>query len=107
MTKTKKQSPIKVRIDTAQQIRFLSEKSGLSMTQLLSEVIGAIFNIGCVFKSINFEYEYDISNAQITITIKGKSNLEIGSFDVPITTSNKVIDKKIAKRLCDGKRVKK
>ncbi len=35
MAKNKKQAPIKVRSDTADQIRFIAEKSGLSMTQLL------------------------------------------------------------------------
>lgn len=99
MAKNKKQAPIKVRADTADQIRFLADKSGLSMTQLLSEVVGAIFNVGCTFKSINFEYEYDITNSQVTVSVKGKNNLESGSFEVPSNTSNKTVDSMIAKRL--------
>jgi len=99
MAKIKEQAPIKVRENTADQIRFLAEKSGLSTTQLLSEVIGAIFQIGCTFDSIHFEYKYDTTNSQVTVSIKGRNKLKSGSFEVPITTSNKTVDNQIKKRL--------
>ena len=55
-------------------------KSGLSMTETLSEIIGAVFQISCTFDKLNLEYEYDISNAQVLISAKGKNNLKSGSF---------------------------
>lgn len=99
MTKNKKQSPIKVRSDTADQIRFLSAKSGLSMTETLSEIIGSVFQISCTFSNLNLEYEYDISKAQVLISAKGKNNLTSGSFEVPSTTSDKTVDRMVKKRL--------
>jgi hypothetical protein len=99
MVKNNKQSPIKVRTDTAQQIRFIAEKSGLSMTETLSEIIGAVFQVSCTFSNLNLEYEYDISNAQVLITAKGKNNLQSGSFEIPSTASDKKVDKMIAKRV--------
>jgi hypothetical protein len=99
MAKILKQSTIKVRSETGDQIRFLHYKSGLSTTQLLAEIIDSVFQIGCTFSSINFEYEYDITNSQVTISLKGKNNLKSGSFEIPSTTSNKKVDKMIAKRV--------
>ena len=99
MVKNKKQTPIKVRIDTGDQIRFISAKSGLSITETLSEIIGSVFQISCTFSNLNLEYEYDISKAQVLITAKGKNNLQSGSFEIPSTTSDKKVDKMIAKRL--------
>ena len=99
MTKKQKQATIKVRCDTGDQIRFLHDKSGLSTTQLMSELVGSIFQIGCTFSSINFEYEYDITNRQVTISLKGKNNLQSGSFEVPSSTSNKTVDSMVEKRL--------
>jgi hypothetical protein len=99
MAKNNKQTPIKVRIDTGDQIRFLSAKSGLSITETLSEIINSVFQISCTFDKLNLEYEYDISNAQVLISAKGKNKLKSGSFEVPSTTSDKKVDKMIAKRL--------
>lgn len=99
MAKNKKQAPIKVRSDTADQIRFIAEKSGLSMTQLLSEVFDAIFQIGCTFTSLNLNYDFCITESRVTITCEGKSNLQSGSFDVPINTTDKAVDRQIKKRL--------
>ena len=99
MAQNKKQSPIKVRMDTADQIRFLSAKSGLSMTETLSEIIGAVFQISCTFSNLNLEYEYDISKAQVLISAKGKNNLQSGSFDVDSKISNKKVDQMVKKKL--------
>lgn len=99
MDEKQKQSTVKVRIETGQEIKFLSDKSGLSQTQLLAEVFDALFNIAVTFKSINFEYEYDVTNAQVTISIHGKRNLEIGSFNVPSSTDSETVDKMIKKKV--------
>lgn len=99
MVKTQKQTTVKVRLDTGDQIQFLHDKSGLSKTQLLAEIVGAIFQIACTFSSVNFEYEYNISNSQVTVSIQGKNNLQSGSFEVPSTTSNAKVDKEVQKRL--------
>ena len=99
MVKHTKQAPIKVRTDTAQQIRFLSEKSHLSMTQVLAEIIDAVFTVGCTFATLNLSYDFEISESKVTISVGGKNNLQSGSFEVPSTTSDKKVDKMIAKRL--------
>ena len=99
MTQINKQTPIKVRMDTGDQIRFISAKSGLSITETLSEIIGAVFQVSCTFSNLNLEYEYDISKAQVLITAKGKNNLKSGSFIVPSSTSDKVVDRMIESKI--------
>jgi hypothetical protein len=99
MAKTQKQTTIKVRCDTGDQIRFLHKKSGLSTTQLMSELVGSVFQIGCTFSSINFDYEYDITNSQVTISLKGKNNLKSGSFEIPSYTSNRKVDQMVKKKV--------
>jgi hypothetical protein len=104
MAQIKKQTPIKVRIDTGDQIRFLSKTSGLSITETLSEIIGSVFQISCTFSNLNLEYEYDISKAQVLITAKGKNNLQNGSFEIPSSTSDKVVDRMIESKISKVKK---
>lgn len=99
MVKNKKQAPIKVRSETAQQIRFISAKSGLSMTQVLSEVFDSLFNVACTFDSLNFDYETCVTDSTLLITVSGKNKLRSGSFEIPSTTSNKKVDQMIKKKL--------
>jgi len=94
-----KQAPIKVRSETADQIRFLSDKSGLSMTQLLAEIVGAVFQVACTFSALNLSYDYCITENRVTITCEGKSNLQSGSFSVSDLTSEKQVDKQIKKKV--------
>ena len=77
MTKTNKATSIKLRTETYDQIRFLSDKSGLSKTQLVAEIFDAIFNVGCTYESLNFEYLFDISRTQVTVALSGKNNLAV------------------------------
>jgi hypothetical protein len=98
MVKIKKQAPIKVRSDTAEQIRFLAAKSGLSMTQILSEIVGSVFQIACTYSALNLSYDYEISESRVTITCEGKNNLKSGSFQVNDSTSEKEVDNQIKKR---------
>lgn len=97
MKQTKKQAPIKVRADTADQIRFLSDKSGLSMTQVLAEIIEAVFTIAVTYSKLNLSYEYEISESRVTIQVEGKNNLQSGIFQVPSSTSNEQVDREIKK----------
>lgn len=83
MAKKQNQATVKVRDETYDQIRFLSDKSGLSKTQLLSEVIGAVFQIACTYDSINYEYSYDISSSEVTVSIHGKNRLVVKEEKMP------------------------
>lgn len=98
MTQTKKQAPIKVRSETADQIRFLSDKSGLSMTQLLAELVEGVFNVACTFDSLNLEYETCITDSTLLVSVKGKNRLKSGSFQINDSVSNSEMDKQIKKR---------
>jgi len=82
MTENKNQATIKVRTETYDEIKFLSEKSGLSKTQLLAEVFDAIFQIGCTFSALNLSYDYCLTENRISITVEGKNNLVSGQFKV-------------------------
>ena len=82
MTEKKNQATIKVRSETYDEIKFLSEKSGLSKTQLLAEVFDAIFQIGCTFSALNLSYDYCLTENRISITVEGKNNLVSGQFKV-------------------------
>jgi hypothetical protein len=99
MAQNKKQSPIKVRSVTADQIRFISEKSGLSMTQVLAEIIGNVFQICCTYSNLNLSYDFEITESKVTIQCEGKNNLQSGSFEVPSKTSNETVDKMVKVRL--------
>jgi len=86
-------------LDTGDQIKFLSDKSGLSRTQLLAEVFDAIFNVACTFSALNFNYDFCITESKVTITCEGKNNLTSGSITVNESVTDKEVDKMIAKRL--------
>lgn len=76
----KRNEHMRVRKETYQQIKFLAEKSGLSMTQLVAEVFEAIFQIGCTYSSLNLNYSFVISESKLTITVEGKNNLISGEM---------------------------
>ena len=99
MTKTNKATSIKLRTETYDQIRFLSDKSGLSKTQLVAEIFDAIFNVGCTYESLNFEYLFDISRTQVTVALSGKNNLHVKEFKHP-EASKEAKEKVILKFKC-------
>ena len=79
MVENNKQSSLKVRNETYDQIRFLTEKSGISKAQLIAEVFEAIFCVACTFGSLNFEYDYDLSNSKVSINVSGKRKFAVSS----------------------------
>ena len=74
---------MRVRKETEQQIKFLAERSGLTMTQLLADVFDALFTVGCTYKTLNLNYEFVISQSRLTITIEGKNLLISGEMKSP------------------------
>jgi len=81
MTEKQKYQSIKVKTEVYDQIRFLSDKSGLNKGQLLSEIIGAIFDICVTFEDLNLTYEFDTD--KVTIVVSGKNNLICGCQKMP------------------------
>lgn len=69
------------------------------MTQVLAEIIDAVFTVGCTFSTLNLSYDFEISESRVTISVEGKNNLQSGSFEVPSNTSDRKANKMIAKRL--------
>src|SRR3990170_8075359 len=97
MAQKNKQSPIRVRSVTAEQIRFLSAKSGISMTQLLAELVEGVFNVACTFDTLNLEYETCVSDSTVLISVKGKNRLKSGSFITTDTNTDRAIAKHLKK----------
>ena len=97
---TSKTSPIRVNVETYDQIRFLANKSNKSITGTLAEIIGSIFNVACTFSNLNLEYETCISDSSVLIAVKGKTKLKSGSFEVPSSTSNKKVDAMLKRKRC-------
>lgn len=81
MTEKQKYQSIKVKTEVYDQIRFLSDKSGLNKGKLLAELIDAIFTISCTFESLNLEYEFD--GDSVKILVSGKNNLICGELKHP------------------------
>ncbi len=94
---------IRVTQEVHQQAKFLAQKSGKSISNAVSEIIGSVFQIACTFNALNLSYDYEISESRVTITVEGSNNLKSGEFDQPITTTNAETDAKVRKLLKKGK----
>ena len=81
---------IRTRKETQEQIKFLSEKTGLSMSQLIAEVFDAIFTISLTYSKLNIEYEYEISSSSVKILASGKNNLVSGQLKHTTEKESKV-----------------
>jgi hypothetical protein len=66
---------VRVTEETHQQAKFLAEKSGKSISKVVSELVGCAFQIGCTFSQLNLSYEYEISTSRVTIQVEGSNNL--------------------------------
>jgi len=107
MTQFKKQEKLNVRTESYDQIRFLAEKSGLSMTQLVADVFNALFTVGCTYSALNLSYEYVISQSKVTIQAEGKNNLEVNEVKAPTAKEESkvspIVKKKIGKEYVKAK----
>ena len=79
----KKYLGLRVTEETAQQAKFLAEKSGKNISKTVGEIIDAVFNVGCTFQSLNFSYDYCITESRVTITCEGSNNLVCGEYKHP------------------------
>jgi hypothetical protein len=83
MAQIEKQDKLNVRKETHDQIKFLAQKSGQSMTQLVADVFNALFTVGCTYSALNLSYEYVISESKVTIQAEGRNNLEVSEKKHP------------------------
>ena len=74
------------------------------MTQILADIVDAVFQVSCTYSALNLNYDFEISSSKVTVTCEGKNNLQSGELPVPQFAENKEADRILAKHL---KKVKK
>jgi hypothetical protein len=80
----KQTPPIKVRSATYDIIRFLSDKSGYSKAELMSQIFDHLFNVSCNFtEGLNITFDYDCEPNAVKIIFDGKSNMISGCQKMP------------------------
>jgi hypothetical protein len=80
----KQTPPIKVRRNTYDIIRFLSDKSGYSKAELMAQIFDNLFNVSCNFtEGLNVSFDYDCEPNAVKIIFDGKSNMISGEQKMP------------------------
>jgi len=93
MNKKRNNTTVNLSYELRDKIKFMSQKQGKSQTQLLTEVINALFDSSSMFQE-SMLMLVDSNIAQCIFTFGGKSNLVFGS--VPIEeSSEQELDEKI------------
>jgi hypothetical protein len=85
---------IRVTEQTHQKAKFLANKSGKSISQTVSELVDAIFTIGCTFSALNLSYDYCITESRVTITCEGANNLVCSEVKVNPTKAERKVKAK-------------
>ncbi len=97
--KIKNDSSVRISKDTLAELDLLSKITKISKKALIGDVVHSIFCLGCTFKTLNLGYETVVSENTLTITLSGRNNLISGSFQIPETDSNSVMEKKLKQTL--------
>jgi hypothetical protein len=83
------------------QARFLADIQDRSIASVIEELIDRVFQIACTYEKegLNIDYETCVSDSTLLISVSGRNKLTSGSFTVSPNTTEKTVDKQIAKRL--------
>jgi hypothetical protein len=98
-SKSREFKPVQLRKETFEKIKFLAKKSNKSQSGLVTELIDAVFTIANTFDNINLDYEYNITNSTLLVTVSGRNKLITGSFEIPVNATDKEERKELRKRL--------
>jgi len=90
---------IRVTDKVHEQVKFLADKSGKTLSATVTEIMEAVFNVACTFSDLNLEYETCISDSTVLISVKGKNKLKSGIFPVSDSMTEKTVDRMIKEKV--------
>ena|SRR3972149_1616107 len=97
---TSKYSTVSVDLETQKKIGFIAHAMGLSQKQLQKQVYDNLFCLASNFaENLNLEWEISHLEKSLKIFYSGKSNLYLGSFNIPESATKAECDKAIKKAL--------
>lgn len=69
-----------VKVDelTFTELEFLAKATNQKKSRILSELIGAIFDIACQYSTLNILYDGSFNESWLKLTFSGKSRLKSG-----------------------------
>lgn len=101
MAKTDLKGVIHVDGKTKQRVAYLRKITGLTQSQLVSDLVNAVFTIGATYrKGANLTYDFCITDSEVTIRVNGSNRLiAASSFEIPENLPQEEAEKMVHSQL--------